>query len=109
MIETAGGEPVLANRGTDSVRVTWEQIGHASPEVVVFMPCGYGLEQAALEAEGILARTELLAADAIYAVDANAYFSRPGPRLVDGVEALAASLHPGSVDVPTAGAIRRIR
>ena len=109
MIERAGGEPVLANRGTDSVRVTWGQIEGASPEVVVFMPCGYGLEQAAGEAEGLLNRTELRSADAIYAVDANAYFSRPGPRLVEGVEALAATLHPGSVEVGTAAVIRRIR
>jgi iron complex transport system substrate-binding protein len=109
MIETAGGEPILANRGTDSVRVTWKQIEESSPEVVVFMPCGYGLDQAAAEAEGLLNRTELRSADAIYAVDANAYFSRPGPRLVEGVEALAATLHPGSIDVPTAAAIRRIR
>jgi iron complex transport system substrate-binding protein len=109
MIETAGGEPVLANRGTDSVRVTWKQIEEASPDVVVFMPCGYGLDQAADEAEGLLNRTELRSADAIYAVDANAYFSRPGPRLVEGVEALAATLHPGSLDVPTGAAIRRIR
>ena len=109
MIEMAGGEPVLANRGTDSVRVTWTQIEEASPDVVVFMPCGYGLDEAAAEAEGLLNRTELRSADAIYAVDANAYFSRPGPRLVEGVEALAATLHPGSIDVPTAAAIRRIR
>jgi iron complex transport system substrate-binding protein len=109
MIEMAGGEPVLANRGTDSVRVTWKQIEEACPEVVVFMPCGYGLDQAAVEAEDLLNRAELGSADAIYAVDANAYFSRPGPRLVDGVEALAATLHPGSIDVPTAAAIRRIR
>jgi iron complex transport system substrate-binding protein len=109
MIEKAGGEPVLANRGSDSVRVTWDQIEHASPEVVVFMPCGYGLEQAAEEAKGLLSRTELRSAVAIYATDANAYFSRPGPRLVDGVEALAATLHPGSVNVPTSQVIRRIR
>jgi iron complex transport system substrate-binding protein len=109
MIEIAGGDPVLANRGTDSVRITWEQIEEASVEVVVFMPCGYGLEQAAVEAEGLLNRTELRSADAIYAVDANAYFSRPGPRLVEGVEALAATLHPGSVDVPNVSAIQRIR
>ncbi len=108
MIELAGGEPVLANRGTDSVRVDWDQIEAATPEVVVFMPCGYGLDQAALEAEALLNRAELKSADAIYAVDANAYFSRPGPRLVEGVEVLAATLHPGKVDVPTSAAIRRI-
>jgi iron complex transport system substrate-binding protein len=109
MIEKAGGEPVLSNRGTDSVRVSWDQIEQASPEIVVFMPCGYGLEQATEEAQGLLSRTELRPAEAIYATDANAYFSRPGPRLVDGVEALAATLHPGSVNVPTSQVIRRIR
>ena len=108
MIELAGGEPVLASRGTASVRVAWEQIVAASPEVVVFMPCGYDLDQAALEAEALLDRAELKSADAFFAVDASAYFSRPGPRLVDGVEILAATLHPGKVDVPTSAAIRRI-
>ena len=109
MIEKAGGDPVLANRGTDSVRVSWEQIEQASPEVVVFMPCGYGLEQAAAEAQGLLSRRELQSVHAIYATDANAYFSRPGPRLVDGVEALAAILHPGSLDTQTSHVMRRIR
>jgi iron complex transport system substrate-binding protein len=109
MIELAGGEPVLGNRGTDSVRVTWDQIEQVSPQAVDFMPCGYGLEQAAEEAQGLLSRTELESADAIYVTDANAYFSRPGPRLVDGVEALAASLHPGSLVTETSHVIRRIR
>ncbi|HVA10423.1 MAG TPA: cobalamin-binding protein [Acidimicrobiales bacterium] len=109
MIEIAGGEPLLANRGTDSVRMSWDRIASEEPDVVVFMPCGYGLEQAVEEAGSLLVRNELRSADRIYAVDANAFFSRPGPRLVDGVEMLAATLHPGSVDVPTNAAIRRIR
>jgi iron complex transport system substrate-binding protein len=109
MIEKAGGDPVLANRGIDSVRVAWDQIEQASPQVVIFMPCGYGLERASDEAQSLLSRTELRSAEAIYATDANAYFSRPGPRLVDGVEALATALHPGSVDVATSHVIRRIR
>ncbi len=109
MIEMAGGVPVLANRGADSVRVTWDQIAAEEPEVVVFMPCGYGLEHAAVEAEVLLERTELKSVGAIYAVDANAYFSRPGPRLVEGVEALAATLHPGSIAIPDCAVIRRIR
>jgi iron complex transport system substrate-binding protein len=109
MIELAGGEPVLANRGTDSVRVTWEQIEAVGPDVIVFMPCGYGLEQACEEAATLLGRPEIRSAEALYAVDANAFFSRPGPRLVDGVEFLAETLHPGSLGVPAAGGIRRLR
>jgi iron complex transport system substrate-binding protein len=94
MIELAGGESVLSSPGIPSVRVTWEQIAEADPEVVVFMPCGYGLEDAAREAEGLLARPELAGVTSLFAVDATAHFSRPGPRLVDGVEILAAALHP---------------
>jgi iron complex transport system substrate-binding protein len=107
MIEVAGGEPVLGNRGTPSVRVTWEQIAASSADVVVFMPCGYDLEAAAKEGAGLLDRSEL-AGIGLFAVDASSYFSRPGPRLVDGVEMLAAALHPGSVPEPPAGRIRRL-
>ena len=94
MIELAGGESVLSSPGIPSVRVTWEQIAEADPQVVVFMPCGYGLEDGAREAEGLLARPELARVTSLFAVDASAHFSRPGPRLVDGVEILAAALHP---------------
>jgi iron complex transport system substrate-binding protein len=90
--------------------VTWEQIGAEQPEVVVFMPCGDGLEAATDEARRtLLQRAELAGAKAILAVDANAYFSRPGPRLVDGVEILAAALHPGRLASPPAGAAVRLR
>ena len=93
MIELAGGEALIASRGVPSVRITWEEIAEADPEVVVFMPCGYGLESASAEAVGLLERPELAGARAFYAVAANSFFSRPGPRLVDGVEALASVLH----------------
>jgi iron complex transport system substrate-binding protein len=108
MIEIAGGEPVLTSRGTPSVRVTWEQIASASPEVVVFMPCGYDLEGAVVEAAPLLARAEL-DGSAFFAVDASAYFSRPGPRLVDGVEILASALHPGAAPECAPGTISRLR
>jgi iron complex transport system substrate-binding protein len=108
MIEIAGGEPVLTSRGTPSVRVTWEQIASASPEVVVFMPCGYDLEDAVVEAAPLLARAEL-DGSAFFAVDASAYFSRPGPRLVDGVEILASALHPGAAPESAPGTISRLR
>jgi len=95
MIERAGGQPLLGCPGTPSIRVSWEQIAEVAPEVVVFMPCGYDVERASAEAESTLvSRPELAGVSRLYAVDANAFFSRPGPRLVDGVESLAAMLHP---------------
>ncbi len=108
MIELAGGEAVLSSRGTPSVRVTWEQIAAASPETVVFMPCGYDLEAAVAEATPLLDRPELSAA-AFFAVDASSYFSRPGPRLVDGVEILASALHHDAVPESAPGTVRRLR
>jgi iron complex transport system substrate-binding protein len=108
MIELAGGEAVLASPGTPSVRVTWEQITSASPEVVVFMPCGYDLERAVVEADVLLDRAEL-SGSAFFAVDASAFFSRPGPRLVDGVEILASALHPDAVPGSPPGTVRRLR
>ena len=108
MIETAGGESVLGNPGVPSARVTWQDIAHAAPDEVVFMPCGYDLDAAADEARrSLLARPELTGG--LVAVHANAYFSRPGPRLVDGVEVLAAALHPGAVRTAPAGGFVRLR
>ena len=109
MIETAGGEPVLGSERTPSIRVSWEQIASAAPEVVVFMPCGYGLDEAVKEARPLLDRPELASVSAIFAVDASAYFSRPGPRLVDGVEILAYALHPGDAPVAPVGSVSQVR
>jgi iron complex transport system substrate-binding protein len=100
---------VLGCPGTPSVRVRWDEIADVDPEVVVFMPCGYDAERAAEEAEGLLERPELAAVDRFFAVDASAYFSRPGPRLVDGVEILAAVLHPDATAQPHPEAVRRMR
>ena len=109
MITLAGGQPVLARPGEDSVRVTWSEIEAAAPQVVVFMPCGYDTARAAEEGEGLLTRPELSGVEKIFAVDASGYFSRPGPRLVDGVEILAAALHPDAVPATRDEAIRRLR
>ena len=109
MLQFAGAEAVLACPGTPSVRVTWDQIAAVAPQVVVFMPCGYGLQAAVEEARRtLLARAELAGVEAIVAVDASAYCSRPGPRLVDGVEILAAALHPGRLPPPPAGTAVRL-
>ena len=109
MIEVAGGESLLGCRHTPSVRVDWESIAEAAPEVVVFMPCGYDLDQAAEEGATLLGRAELASAEAVFAVDASGYFSRPGPRLVDGTEGLASVLHPDAGLRPRPEVIRRLR
>jgi iron complex transport system substrate-binding protein len=74
--------------------VSWEAIAGAKPEVVVVMPCGYDAPRAHEEALAHAERLRSLGASRIFAVDAAAYFSRPGPRLVDGLELLGALLHP---------------
>ena len=110
MLQLAGSEPVLACPGAPSVRVTWAQIAAVAPQVVVFMPCGYDLQAAVEEASrSLLGRAELAGVEAIVAVDASAYCSRPGPRLVDGVEILAAALHPGRLPLPPTGTAVRLQ
>lgn len=87
MISIAGGEPVLARPGEKSVRVTWESIDAAEPEVFVVAPCGFDRAGARAIAD------ELDLTGVVHAVDADASWARPGTRLVDGVEELAALLH----------------
>ncbi len=97
LIEYAGGEDVLGFAGEHSEQRSWEEIAAAQPDIVVVMPCGYDAEIAHREAE--MHRDELaaLGAGEVVAVDAAAYFSRPGPRIVDGLELLAHILHPERV------------
>ncbi len=104
LIELAGGEDVLGLAGEPSRTVSWEEVAAARPEVVVVMPCGYD-ERRALDEAAIYAR-ELAAVGAprIVAVNASAYFSRPGPRLIDGLELLAHVLHPERVAAAPAAA-----
>ena len=109
LIELAGGTDVLGLPGEASETVTWEELSTAEPEVVVVMPCGYDARRAHAEA---LAHSDPLngvGAARIVAVDASAYFSRPGPRLTDGVELLAHILHPDAVPPPPAGAEAMLR
>ena len=94
MIALAGGEPLLGTPGEKSRRVTWEQVHAAEPEVVVVAPCGYDRAGATALADDLV-RSGVLPRDVVvHAVDANASWARPGTRLVDGVEELAALLHP---------------
>ncbi len=99
MVEIAGGVDGLSRRGTDSVRIAWADVVHWAPEILVIMPCGFHLKQAVGQAAQLAALpgwAELPAVRAgrVYAADANSYFARPGPRLVDGVELLAHLFHP---------------
>jgi iron complex transport system substrate-binding protein len=105
LIEFAGGEDVLGFTGENSQQCSWEEVAAVSPDIVIVMPCGYDAEIAHREAE--MHRDELAAIGAgeIVAVDASAYFSRPGPRLIDGLELLGHILHPELVPAPAARAL----
>ena len=93
MISLAGGEDPLGRPGEDSVRIDWDDVAKASPELIVVSPCGYRLERAAELAR----QMPRISGAEVYAVDANAYFARPGPRVVEGVELLAHLFHPDLV------------
>jgi iron complex transport system substrate-binding protein len=109
MIEAAGGVPVLAAGGERSRRLAWDEIAAERIDVTVFMPCGFDLDGAVEEAESFLGRPEASAMGRIYAVDASAYFSRPGPRVVAGVELLAELFHPILPDQALSQRARRLR
>jgi iron complex transport system substrate-binding protein len=104
MIELAGGEDVLGLPGQPSEVVSWEQVAAVQPEILVVMPCGYDAQRAHEEAATFAAELAGVGARRIVAVNASAYFSRPGPRLIDGLELLAQILHPERFsEAPTAG------
>jgi iron complex transport system substrate-binding protein len=100
MIELAGGLDALGEPGRRSRVVSWDELAAAAPEVVVVMPCGLYAEEAAAQARDHAGRLRALGASRVIAVDAASSFSRPGPRLVDGVELLAHLLHPEPVPAP---------
>jgi len=103
LIELAGGLDLLGLPGEHSRVVSWEEVRAARPEVVVVMPCGYDAERSLQEAESFADELRGLGASRVVAVDAAAHFSRPGPRLIEGLEVLAHVLHPDRVpEVPVA-------
>ena len=105
LIEYAGGEDVLGFPGENSQQTTWETVEAAQPDVVIVMPCGYDAEIAHREAEMHREELAALGAGEVVAVDAAAYFSRPGPRVIDGLELLASILHPELFPEPTGRAL----
>jgi len=99
LIEIAGGEPALGTAGENSVRLSWEEILAADPDVIVLAPCGFGLEKTREEFERLSRRPEWRALRAVvdrkmFLADGHQYFNRPGPRLVESAEILAEILNP---------------
>ena len=97
LIEYAGGQDVLGFPGERSALSSWEEVAQSRPDVVVVMPCGYDAPRARDEALAHRGALDGLGAGQVVAVDAAAYFSRPGPRLIEGLELLAGVLHPERV------------
>jgi iron complex transport system substrate-binding protein len=103
MIELAGGIDELARKGTDSTRIAWDDVRKWSPEILILSPCGFHLEQA-LEQIPLLkslpgwADLPAVRNGKVFCADANSYFARPGPRVVEGTELLAHLIHPELFD-----------
>jgi iron complex transport system substrate-binding protein len=113
MVEAVGATNLLGEKGEPSRTVTHREIRDAMPEVLVYMPCGYYLEEAEEEAAQVLAHPEVADTPAVrnrnaFAVEATSFFSRPGPRIIDGVEILAWAVHPEAYPEPPAGSITRL-
>jgi iron complex transport system substrate-binding protein len=109
MVEAAGGVSALGSPREKSVRVSWDEVRGCDAEVVVCAPCGYDLEGSTALAHKAIDSGDLPHGIPVWAVDANASFARPGPRLVDGVEALTAILHPDAAGQPRPDMARRLR
>jgi len=97
IVRIAGGEPVLGRDGQPTSRVTWEQVASAAPEVLLVIPCGFKISQTLPEMPLLvdrLAGTPAVQEGRVFVADGNAYFNRPGPRLVESAEIALAALHP---------------
>ena len=99
MVSLAGGSDGLGQRGQDSTRIAWEQILDYAPEVLILCPCGFDLEGAIRQAPLLTRYPEwdkipAVKEGLVFAVDANSYFARPGPRIIEGLELLSALIHP---------------
>lgn len=110
MVHVAGGRSVLGTPGQKSVTTSWEEVAASSPDLVVVAPCGFDLPTSLRLTEELLAGPlAALPGPQVWAVDANASYARPGPRLVDGTEALAAILDPARFGPPDPALVARCR
>jgi iron complex transport system substrate-binding protein len=105
LVSAAGGRPVSARAGAPSVATTWAEIAAEAPEVIIVAPCGYHLSGAIEQARHVAGAVPGVP---VWAIDADGIVVRPGPRLVDGVEAIASILHPGAVPPAPPGAVHRL-
>jgi iron complex transport system substrate-binding protein len=106
LIAVAGGEPVAARAGCQSVPTTWADIAAAEPDLLVVAPCGYHLAGAAEQARAVAAASADIP---VWAIDADGIVVRPGPRLVDGAEAIASILHPDAVPAAPPGRVALVQ
>lgn len=107
MIAIAGGENLAGAAGSHSTQTTWSELHDFDPDVLLIMPCGYGLDASRRDAEAARAHLQEVAPRAIderraFVVDGSAYFNRSGPRFINGIEILAGLLHPELFDAPPA-------
>jgi len=103
MVEIAGGIDALGLKGKDSVRIDWKEVIEWAPEVLILTPCGFNLDQTIERARHLTGYPGWSTVPAVrngrvYAVDANSYFARPGPRVAEGTELLAHLIHPDLFD-----------
>jgi iron complex transport system substrate-binding protein len=113
LVSAAGGEPVLADPGADSHPISWGDVAAAEPDVVLVAPCGYGLADSLAQGRDPKVRTALAETPAgqsgsVWAIDSSSYVVRPGPRLVDGAETIAAILYPKVFGQPESARAARI-
>jgi iron complex transport system substrate-binding protein len=102
MVELAGGEDMLGRQGEPSSKVEWRAVVAARPEVILLMPCGFDVRRTVKEATSLREREgwndlPAVRTGKVFAVNGNAYFSRPGPRLIDGLEILAQLIRPEEI------------
>lgn len=108
LVTAAGGEPLLAHPRARSERLTWDDVAGAEADVVLVAPCGYHLGPAVDLAAELVATRRLPPGAEVWAVDADAFFVRPGPRVVDGAELVGQILHPQHCGQPHPGRARRV-
>ena len=105
LVTVAGGEPVAARPGARSAQTTWDEFRAGEPDVVIVAPCGFRLDGATRQARTV---AEHLPDVPVWAIDGDGLIVRPGPRLVEGVEAIATILHPGVLGPPPSSAVARV-
>lgn len=105
LVTAAGGETVAARPGQRSVPVSWAELAAGRPEIVLVTPCGHHLDGAVRQAEAVVPH---FPGAQVWAIDGDGLVVRPGPRLIDGVEAIAAVLHPGAVPAARPGSVQRV-